>query len=138
MSSGSKSRLLVNRGRAAILWPRRFGMEIGASFSLRNEFDFLTSASNRRHQQHFIAIFECVAGASEKTDVLFIHIDIEEAANLSGIIAQMRLERGELRIERREKLVQIGCRACDLRRPASVTAQGRRNLDCDVHNKLSS
>src|SRR5438876_10843069 len=94
----------------------------GGKLSDRKHFPLPTSARNRRHQEHLVSVLKRVGRATEETNVLFVHIDIEEAANLSGVVAQMRLQGGKLLIEISEELVQGRRRAGDLRRAAGMAA----------------
>ena len=55
---------------------------------------------DRRHQQHFISILKRVLVSTQKADVFFIHVHIQEAANFPGFIPQMRFEVGKLLVER--------------------------------------
>jgi len=50
----------------------------------------LRPTRDRWHEQHLIAIPERVRSAAEEADVFLIHINIQEAARLSGFITQMR------------------------------------------------
>jgi hypothetical protein len=76
--------------------------------------------------------------ATEEADVLFVHIDIQEAPDLSGVVAEVRLQGWELFVERREEFVQIGGGARHRGGASGVTAQGAGNLDSDVHGQVKN
>src|SRR5882757_8776427 len=59
----------------------------------------LRAAGNRWHQQHFISVLKCVLGSAEEADIFFVHVDIQEASNLSRLIAQVRLQVRKLLVE---------------------------------------
>ena len=44
---------------------------------------------------------------TQEADVFFVHVYIEEAANFSGLIPQMRFEVGKLLVERGKEFGQI-------------------------------
>ena len=50
----------------------------------------LRSARNRGDEQYFIAFLEGVRLSAEEADVFLVHVHIEKAANLSGVVAEMR------------------------------------------------
>ncbi len=91
------------------------------------------AAGDRRHQQDFISILKRVRLPAQKADIFFVHIHVEETANLAGFIAQVRLKIGELLIERGKQFSQIRRRASDSRITCCQPAQGRRNLNCNSH-----
>src|SRR6476646_11865903 len=96
------------------------------------------AAGYRWHQQHFVTILKRISVSAQEADVFFVHIHIQEAADFSRLVAEMRFEIGELLVERGKKFSQIGCRARDLRIAGSQPAQRGRNLHCDVHLDLDS
>src|SRR5579863_5330145 len=71
------------------------------------------AARDRGHEQDFVAFPERVRCSAQKAYVLFVHIDVEEAPNLSLVVAQVRLERGKFLVEHRKKLSQVRSRAAD-------------------------
>src|SRR5271163_4133543 len=75
--------------------------------SLKMTENLLRPSRDGWYQQHLIAILKCIIRSAEKADVLFVDIDIEEAPNLSGFVAQMRLKIGKLLIERGEQFIQV-------------------------------
>src|SRR5665213_2012989 len=66
-------------------------------------------ARNRRDQHHLIAILERVRIAAQKTNVLIVHIDIDEPPQLPILVLHIRRERGKLYIEFRQQTWQV-CR----------------------------
>lgn len=54
------------------------------------------------NQQNFVAFLEGIGLSAEESDVFLIHIDIEEAANLALIVAQVRPQIGKFLVENRE------------------------------------
>jgi hypothetical protein len=62
------------------------------------------AARNRRHKQNFVPLLEGVTGSAEEANVFFVHIDVEEAADLSSFVAQVRLQLRKLFIEDGEQL----------------------------------
>src|SRR5579863_10338473 len=99
----------------------------------------LTRATrNRRHQQHFVSIAEDVCRPTEEADVLLIHINIEEAAHLSSLVADMRFQFRKLLVEDREQFSQIRGRARDRAYARRVPPQCGRNLYSDRHLKPPS
>src|SRR6266849_10708125 len=87
------------------------------------------SAGDGWYQQHLIPVLERIARAAEEADVFFVHIDVQEAADLAGIVAEVRFQCGELFVERGEKIVQVGRGTGQLGRAAGVAAQGAGDLD---------
>src|SRR5262245_1983630 len=75
--------------------------------------ELLGASSNRRHQQNFIALLKRIGRSAEKADVLFVDVDIQEAADLAFVVAKVRLEFGELLIQHREEFPKIGRGAGD-------------------------
>ena len=57
------------------------------------------SARDRRHQQHFIPVLKRILRPAQKADVFLVHINVEEAADLSGLVAQVGLQFRKLLIE---------------------------------------
>jgi hypothetical protein len=92
-----------------------------------------SAACDRWHEEHLIAILEGVGGASEETDILLIHLNIEEAASLSRFIPQVRLQVGELRVEFRKEFTEVGGGAGNARRTGGKPSQGCWNLYGDAH-----
>src|SRR6516225_7924162 len=96
--------------------------------------ELLGASGNRRHQQNFITFLKRIGRSAEKADVLFVDIDVQKAADLTLIIAQVGLEFGELLIEHGEEFPEIGCRAGDRSNAGSVTPQGSGNVHGDGHD----
>src|SRR5215831_4037425 len=95
--------------------------------------ELLGASGDRGHQQNFVTFLKGIRRSAEKADVLFIDIDVQKAADLALVIAEVRLEFGELLVEHREEFPEIGCGTCDRRNPGSVAPQGTRNVDGDGH-----
>lgn len=91
------------------------------------------AASDRRHEQHFIAFLEGVCLTAKEANIFLIHVDIEESPNLSFLVAQMRLQFGELFVENGEEFSEIGDSACDRSNSGGVAPKRSRNLYCDWH-----
>ena len=54
-----------------------------------NRFEPPSSARNGRNHQHFIAFLKAVFLIAQKANIFLVDIEIDEAANLSVIAAQM-------------------------------------------------
>src|ERR1035438_4763617 len=93
----------------------------------------LRSARNRGDQQYFIAFLEGVRLSAEETDVFLVHINIQEAADLALVVAQVRLQVGKLLVKDGEQLSQVRCRAGDRSNSFGVAPQCGRNLYGDRH-----
>src|SRR5580693_8359997 len=49
----------------------------------------------RGNHQHFVPILECVLLVAEEANVFLVDVEIDEAAHLSGIVAQVRAQSRE-------------------------------------------
>ena len=67
----------------------------------------LDASRNRGHQQNFVAFLEGIRLSAQEAYVFFVHVDVEKAADLALVIAQVRLEFRELLVEHREQLAHI-------------------------------
>src|SRR5207302_9516390 len=92
-----------------------------------------SSARDRWHQENLIAFLECISWPAQKSDVFLVDVDIQESANLSLVIAQVRLQLGELFIEHRKQFAQVRGRAGDRAHSIGVTPQCSRYLNSDRH-----
>src|SRR6266566_2965660 len=52
-----------------------------------------------RNDRHLVALLEHRLLAVEETDVLFVHVDVDEAAKLSALVHQALAQPGELALE---------------------------------------
>ena len=95
--------------------------------------ELLGASGNRRHQENFIAFLKRIGRSAEEANVFFVDIDIEKTADLALIIAQVRLEFGELLVEHREEFPEIGCGAGDRSDAGSMTSQSSGNIHGDGH-----
>src|SRR5579864_5734756 len=93
----------------------------------------MQSSGDRRHQQNFIAFLKRVGRPAQKADVFFVHIDVQEAANLALVITQVRLEFGKLLVEYREQFAQVGSCARDRSNTIRMTPQRGWDLHRDRH-----
>src|SRR5215475_6503526 len=91
---------------------------------------------DRGHQQHLISILKGVTRPAQKTDVFLVDVDVEEPANLSALVAQVRLEFGELFVEDSEKLAQVGCGTVQVTDTCRQSAQCSWDLYRDRHVTL--
>ena len=92
-----------------------------------------TAAGNGGHEQDFVSIFERVARAAKEADVFFVDIHVQKAANLSGVIAEMRFQIGEFLIQRRKEFVQVSGGAGELGGASGVAAESGWDLNGDIH-----
>src|SRR5580704_8783291 len=99
----------------------------------KHERRLTSAARDRRHQQDFVSIAEDVCRATEEADVFLVHVNIEEAAHLAGLVADMRLQFRKLLVQDREQFSQIRGRARDRAYARRVPPQGGWNLYCDRH-----
>ena len=90
-------------------------------------------AGDRRHEQNLVAFLEGIGRAAEKADVLFVHVNVQEAADLALVIAEMRLEFGKLLVQHGKQVVKVRGGAGDGAYAVGVTAQRSRNLYGDRH-----
>src|SRR6185437_4240306 len=74
-----------------------------------------TTPRNRRHQQNFVAVLKSIGIPAQKADVLFVHIHVQKPPDLSGFIAQVRLEIRKFLVQRREQFIQTLRRTFELR-----------------------
>src|ERR1700730_11408470 len=91
------------------------------------------SARDRRHEQNFIPFLEGVTGPAQEADVFLIHVNVEEAAHLSSLIAQVRLQVRKFFIEDGKQLSHVRSRARDRAYSRSVPTQCSRDLYDDRH-----
>src|SRR5579864_3835347 len=91
------------------------------------------AARDGRHEQNFIALLERVHLSAEEANVFFIYVDVEEAPNLSLVVAQVRLQFGKFLVEHREQFPEIRRGAGDRTYARGVAAKRGRNLYGDRH-----
>jgi hypothetical protein len=91
------------------------------------------AASDGGDQQYLIPILERVSVSTQKADVFFIHIDIQEAADLAVLIAEVRLKRGEFCIELGEEVIEIGRSAREFGRVFGVAAESSWYVNSNIH-----
>jgi hypothetical protein len=65
------------------------------------------AAGDRGYEQNFVSVLESVSRPAQEPNVLFVNVNVEEAADLSGLIAQMGLKFGKLLIENGEQFSKI-------------------------------
>jgi hypothetical protein len=78
-----------------LLSPRELGLQTAKKHCSKSseslsEVKLFRTTRDRGHEQNFVAFLERIRWAAQKAYVLFIHIDVEEAANLALLIAQVR------------------------------------------------
>ncbi len=56
------------------------------------------SAGNRRDQHYFVAILKGITLAPQKADVLVVHVDVDEAPQLTGLILDLGRKRREIAV----------------------------------------
>jgi hypothetical protein len=79
---------------------------------------------------------ESIGVSAEKADILFIHVHIQKAPRLSGLIAEMRLQVRKLVVEYRKQFWQVvGCTS-DVRRARRQAPERSWDLDSDTHLDL--
>src|ERR1700674_356752 len=93
----------------------------------------LHATCDRGQQQNFVAFLESVGLSAKEADVFLVHINIEEAADLPFVVAQMRLQVGKFFVQDQEQLSEIRRCAGDRTDARSVAAQCSRNLHGDRH-----
>src|SRR5207302_8735205 len=98
----------------------------------------VTAACDRRHQQHLISILECVARATQESDVFLVHINIQEAAHLAGLVAQVRFEVGKFFVQGGEQFSEIGCATFHLSDSGGMMPQCTGDLYSDAHADAST
>jgi hypothetical protein len=93
----------------------------------------LPPASDRRNQHHLVAVLKGVGIAAEEADVLVVDVDIDEPAQLAGLILDLGRERGEVLVDVGDQRGQVGRVALELLLAFGVTDErGRKNnLDSD-------
>src|SRR5713226_6822516 len=96
------------------------------------------SAGNRRDQQHFIPVAKDIVGPAQEADVLLVYVDVEKAAHLPGLVAQVSLQFRKPFIENREQFSQVRGRTGDRAYARRVPPQGGWNLYRDRHFLLST
>jgi hypothetical protein len=71
--------------------------------------------------------------SSQEADVFVVHVDVQKAADFALLIAQVRLQVGELLVKRREEFSEIGGRAGNSSGAGRVPAQCGWDIDCNGH-----
>ncbi len=67
------------------------------------------SARNGRDDTDLVTIFQLGLLVLEESNILLVHIDIDEAANGAGLVQQTFLEAGVASLQLRYRLVDRGC-----------------------------
>src|SRR5580698_5037879 len=96
------------------------------------------AAGDGGHEEDAVALFEGAGFAAEEADVFFVEVDVEELADLAGLVADVFGEVGELGR-------QLGQRGGDRRsvtvhlwRAVSEAAERGGDFDCYAHPTFSS
>src|SRR5258708_2072769 len=77
-------------------------------------------------------------GPAQEADVLLVYVDVEKAAHLPGLVAQVSLQFRKPFIENREQFSQVRGRTGDRAYARRVPPQGGWNLYRDRHFLLST
>jgi hypothetical protein len=93
----------------------------------------LAAASNGRNQQNAIAFFEEAGFATEKADIFFVEVDVEELANLALIVTDVPGESGKARSELVESFSDRGAATVHFGRAVREASEGCGDLDGDGH-----
>jgi len=72
------------------------------------------TARDRRNDQHFVPLLEAVLFISQKANIFLVHIEVDEAANLAVLAAQMLAKSRKAALHIGYQLRQIGRGAGDL------------------------
>jgi len=110
-------------------------MEVGASHYTHRE-DGLAAAGDRRDQHDFIAVLEGVGLAAEEADVFVVDVDVDEAAQLAGLILDLGGERRKGGVDFGDQAREIGSFAGELLLPVGVADEGGRKNDLDADGEL--
>ncbi len=96
----------------------------------------LTTTRDRRDEHDLIAILEGVGFASEEANVFVIHIDVNEAPELTGLILDLGRECGEVLVDIGDESRQVCGFAGELLLPVSVADEGGWKNDLDRNGLL--
>src|ERR1700689_3944419 len=110
---------------ATVLWSL-WGLEIFGTL--------VGAASDGGDEEDAVAFFEGAGLAADEADVFFVEIDIEELADLAGIVADVLGEVGEAGDQRGEGGRHGGAGTVDLRCSVGEAAEGCGDFDCYAHH----
>src|SRR5579863_3120297 len=88
--------------------------------------DSAASAGDGGNDQHLVALLEAVLLISEKADVFFVDIEVDEAADLAVFSAQVLAEGGKAAFDLGDELGQVGGRTGNLAHVVGVLLEGVR------------
>jgi hypothetical protein len=91
----------------------------------------LAAAGDRRDEHDFVAVLEDVGLAAEKADVFVVDVDVDEAAELAGVVLDLGGERGERAVDLGDQAGQVGGVAGQLLLAIGVPDEGGRENDLD-------
>src|SRR5215469_9191503 len=100
---------------------------------MRPAGELLGASSDRRHQQNLIAFLKRIRRSTEEANIFLIDVDIQEAADLTLVVAQVRLKIRELLVEHGEEFAEISRCARNGSDAVSVAPQGSWNVHGDGH-----
>jgi len=69
------------------------------------------SPGNRRNQHHFIAVLKRIRAASEKPNILVVHVNVDKSPQLARFILDLGRERGKVLVDilnQRGQICRIG------------------------------
>src|SRR5439155_8225864 len=87
---------------------------------------------------HLVPVLERRLAAGQEADVLLVHVDVDEAAELPRLLDEPLPEPRELALEVLDQLGHVLALGHDLARSAGDPAEGGGNANHDWHRCLSS
>jgi hypothetical protein len=90
-------------------------------------------ASDRWNHKNLIAILESVLLVAEKANVFFVHVEVDKAAHLSLLVAEMRLQRRKSRFDLSDQLRQVAGIRLDLAGSVGVLMESVWQQDSNGH-----
>ncbi len=89
------------------------------------------SAGDGRNQHHLVAVLERVGVAAQKADIFVVHVDVDEAPQLAGLVLDLGGERGKVGVDVGDQGRQIRGIRGKVLLPVGVTDErgGKNDLD---------
>jgi len=94
------------------------------------------AAGDRWDQHDFVAILEGVGLAAEEADVFVVDVDIDETAELAGLVLDLGGERGKVLVDVGDEAGQVRGFAGELFLAVGVANEGGRENDLDRNGSL--
>jgi hypothetical protein len=92
---------------------------------------WLAAAGDGRDEHDLIALLEAIRLAAQEADVLVIDVDVDEAAQLSGLVLDLGGEGRKVLVDIGDERREIGGVRGELLLPVGVADEGGREDDLD-------